>query len=143
MASMPYPSWSVEPLTPAWLQALIPLLKSALEETAGRDSTIEVVITIDADRPAIANWKEVATRRAGVNLVTRQLEKRTELLFESEPAETSLRRAIDYMSREGKQVLESIKLDPTGSRQMILNIKEGRLAGIKSLRSVPVRNRRR
>lgn len=140
---MQYTSLTVEPLTPAWIQALIPLLKKALEETAGRESTIEVVITIDASNPAIAKWSEVATRKAEVNLSTRKLEKRTDPLFENEPLEASLRRAIDYIGQEGKPVLDSLKRDPVGCRQIILNLKEGRLTGIKSLRSIPVRNQRR
>jgi hypothetical protein len=140
---MQHTSFSIEPLAPSWIQALIPLLKKSLEETAGRESTIEVVITFDASSPTIAKWNEIATRKVAVNLATRKVEKWTESLFETEEFDESLRRAIASISQEGGKVREELKHDPVGCRQLVLNLKEGRLTGIKSVRSIPIRNQKR
>jgi len=142
---MPHPSssLSVQPLAPAWIQALIPLLKSALEETAGRDSTIEVVITFDAIAPNIARWKETVSRKVAVNLATRKVERGAKTMFEGETLDDSMQRAIKFISDEGEGVLAELKNYPVGCRQIVLNLKEARLTGIQIVRSIPVRNRTR
>lgn len=136
-------SLSVEPLAPSWIQALIPLLKRSLEETVGRASTIEVVVTFDASSPNVARWTETAVRKVAVNLATRKVEKDAENLFENETFDESMSRAIASISREGGKVREELKHDPVGCRQLVLNLKEGRLTGIKTVRSIPLRNQRR
>ncbi len=133
----------VEPLTPSWIQALLPFIKEALIATTGRKSTVKVVITFNAHEPDIAHWNQTTEQRLQINLLTRLSDTATRALFSPEPPDVSYRRAIASIIEEGGKVREAVKVQKIGCRQLVLDFKEGRLTGVQEIRSVPIRNQKR
>lgn len=133
----------VEPLTPSWIQALLPLIKDALLATVGRKCTVEVTITFNAQEPDVAHWNQVTEQKLQVNLLSRLSETSTRSLFSAEPADVSLRKAIALIVEKGDKLRYELKRQPFGCRQLVLILKEGRLTGLKSVESVPLRNPKR
>ncbi|MFQ3617435.1 MAG: hypothetical protein SNJ57_09995 [Cyanobacteriota bacterium] len=64
-------------------------------------------------------------------------------LFSPEPADVSIRKAIALIIQKGDKLREELKRQPFGCRQLVLILKEGRLTGLKSVESVPLRNQKR
>lgn len=133
----------VEPLTPSWIQALLPLIKDALLATAGRKCTVEVTVTFNAQEPDVAHWNQLTEQKLQINLLSRSAETSARALFSAEPADVSMRKAIGLIVEKGDKLREELKRQPFGCRQLVLNIKEGRLTGVKSVESVPLRNQKR
>lgn len=133
----------VEPLAPSWIQALLPLIKDALLSTAGRKSAVEVTITFNAQEPDVAHWSQVTEQKFRINLQSRLVEATARSLFSAEPPDVSVRRAIALIAEKGGKLRDDLKRQPFGCRQLVLVIKEGRLTGLKSLESVPLRNQKR
>lgn len=125
------------------MQALLPLIKDALMATTGRKCTVEATITFNAQELDVAHWSQVTEKKLQINLRSRLAETTTRPLFSEEPAEVSMQKAIALISEKGGKLRDELKRQPLGCRQLVLIIKEGRLTGLKSIESVPLRNQKR
>lgn len=129
----------LDPIVPDWIKPLIQPLAAILEETRGIRCTADVTITFEALSPDTAKWSEVVTRKHSINVMSRHATLTKDARHEN--GDSDLRRAVSVMlqATATSKFRENLLKDELGCRQIILVLKEGRLAGIKITRSMPVR----
>jgi len=133
----------LDPIVPGWIKPLIQPLAAILEETRGSRCTADVTITFEATSPDTAKWSEVVTRKHSINVKDRygtRIPKDARNGNGDHDNDNNLRRATFVMLQATSEFREDLLKDELGCRQIILVVKEGRLAGIKTTRSVPVRD---